>query len=169
MMKRRKRLDSPIGTLLLEGDEKGVSAIRLLSQEEQAQPEQTQPEQTNAVLEQAAAQLDAYFAGERKAFDFPLVLHGTAFESAVWRALLQIPYGQTRSYGQLAAQLHMPGGARAVGGACRRNPLLIAVPCHRVIAASGNLTGFAAGLEAKKRLLLLEGHRLDCGKRVLCK
>ena len=108
------------------------------------------------VLAQAAAQLAEYFAGQRQSFTIPLAPRGTPFQQEVWRALCAIPYGQTRSYGQLAAALGRPSAARAVGGACRRNPIWLMIPCHRVVGASGSLTGYAGGLERKKALLALE-------------
>lgn len=108
------------------------------------------------VLVQAAAQLAEYFAGQRQSFTIPLAPRGTPFQQEVWRALCAIPYGQTRSYGQLAAALGRPSAARAVGGACRRNPIWLMIPCHRVVGASGSLTGYAGGLERKKALLALE-------------
>lgn len=148
--------DSPIGRLLLVQDDWGICRIC------QMNPEDETPEaQSSSLLEQAAWALEEYFAGRRETFSFPLSMHGTAFEKRVWQTLLDIPYGETRTYGQLAAQLGMLKGARAVGGACSRNPLLIAVPCHRVIASSGALTGFAAGMQAKRSLLALEGHAIE--------
>lgn len=108
------------------------------------------------VLAQAAAQLAEYFAGQRQSFTIPLAPRGTPFQQEVWRALCAIPYGQTRSYGQLAAALGRPSASRAVGGACRRNPIWLMIPCHRVVGASGSLTGYAGGLERKKALLALE-------------
>ena len=153
---KRKIIDSPIGRLLLGADDAGICMIRLLNPEEKVDEEHT-----CALLEQAAQELSEYFAGSRKAFGFPISLHGTPFERAVWQALCGIPFGETRTYGQIAAQLGMPKGARAVGSACSRNPVLIAVPCHREIAASGALTGFAAGMPAKRTLLALEGFEMD--------
>ncbi len=108
------------------------------------------------VLAQAAAQLAESFAGPRQNFPRPLAPRGPPFQQEVWRALCAIPYGQTRSYGQLAAALGRPSAARAVGGACRRNPIWLMIPCHRVVGASGSLTGYAGGLERKKALLALE-------------
>lgn len=145
--------ESPIGPLLIAADGQGICEIRLL------QPgENCRESGSCALIERAVEELEEYFSGVRKTFDLPLSACGTAFEQDVWQMLATIPFGETRSYGQLAAQLGRPGSARAVGGACARNPLLIVVPCHRVIASSGALTGFAAGLPAKKALLQLEGH-----------
>lgn len=104
----------------------------------------------------AVEQLEAYFAGERHTFDLALAPTGTAFQLSVWRELLEIPYGETRSYGQLAVRLGSPGASRAVGLANGRNPLAIIVPCHRVIGADGTLTGYAGGMDRKRLLLDLE-------------
>jgi methylated-DNA-[protein]-cysteine S-methyltransferase len=108
------------------------------------------------ILAAACAQLDEYFAGTRTTFDLPLRLEGTPWEQRVWAQLLEIGYGETASYGQLAAKLGVPTAARAVGSANGRNPISIVVPCHRVIGASGKLTGYAWGLERKSSLLGLE-------------
>ncbi|MED9959536.1 MAG: methylated-DNA--[protein]-cysteine S-methyltransferase [Christensenellales bacterium] len=108
------------------------------------------------LLREAARQLDEYFAGARRAFALPLAPQGTPFERQVWDALRAIPYGQTLSYGELAACIGRPAAGRAVGRANGRNPLPILVPCHRVIGADGRLTGYAGGLEAKAWLLALE-------------
>ncbi len=108
------------------------------------------------VAADAAEQIDAYLAGERADFDLPLAPAGTPFEEEVWRALRTIPYGDTWSYQQLADHLDRPGAARAVGRANGRNPLWVVVPCHRVIGSNGSLTGYAGGLDVKRRLLELE-------------
>lgn len=117
------------------------------------------PAPGTALLREAAAQLAAYFAGERRCFSLPLAPVGTAFQQAVWKEMARIPYGETRSYGELAAALGRPGAARAVGMACHRNPLAIFLPCHRVVGAGGALTGYAGGLQAKAFLLALEKKR----------
>ncbi|HKK23463.1 MAG TPA: methylated-DNA--[protein]-cysteine S-methyltransferase [Pseudohaliea sp.] len=111
------------------------------------------------VLSRAAAQLRDYFAGRRRAFDLPLASAGTAFQEAVWAALGAIPFGETRSYGDIARALDRPRAVRAVGAANGRNPLPIVVPCHRVIGADGSLTGYAGGMARKRWLLELEGWR----------
>lgn len=108
------------------------------------------------VLCETARQLDEYFAGKRRAFDVPLAFRGTAFQRAVWAALLRIPFGETSSYGRIARALDRPNAARAVGAANGRNPISIIAPCHRVIGSNGALTGFAGGLAAKEMLLALE-------------
>jgi len=109
-----------------------------------------------ALIKKAAKQLSEYFSGKRKEFDLPLSFTGTDFQKKVWSALLTIPYGETRSYGQIAAQIGNPKASRAVGMANNRNPISILCPCHRVIGADGSLTGYGGGLEAKKFLLELE-------------
>ncbi len=109
-----------------------------------------------ALLERASRQLEEYFAGKRKQFDLPLSLRGTEFQRQVWAALRDIPYGETRSYGQIAQAVGRPKAVRAVGMANHRNPISIIVPCHRVVGADGSLTGYGGGLENKKFLLALE-------------
>jgi len=108
------------------------------------------------LLKRAGKQLMEYLAGERKEFDLPLALEGTEFQQAVWKALLSIPYGQTRSYSQIAASIGNPKACRAVGMANNRNPVAIIVPCHRVIGADGRLVGYGSGLDIKEKLLNLE-------------
>ena len=108
------------------------------------------------LLKEAVAQLKEYFDGTRREFDLPLALEGTAFQRAVWEALLTIPYGETRSYGQIAQSIGNPKACRAVGMANNRNPIAIIVPCHRVIGANGKLVGYGGGLDIKERLLALE-------------
>jgi methylated-DNA-[protein]-cysteine S-methyltransferase len=111
----------------------------------------------NALLERATRQLRAYFAGDLRVFDLPLDMQGTAFQQRVWDELLKIPYGETRSYMQVAVAAGTPQAVRAVGAANGANPIPIVVPCHRVIGSSGKLTGYGGGLPLKKRLLELEG------------
>jgi methylated-DNA-[protein]-cysteine S-methyltransferase len=111
----------------------------------------------NPILIKTARQLEEYFAGTRDCFDLELEFAGTTFQKSVWAALLTIPFGETRSYSEIARQIGNPTAVRAVGAANGRNPISIVAPCHRVIGASGKLTGFAGGLEAKERLLRLEG------------
>ncbi|MFP4394634.1 MAG: methylated-DNA--[protein]-cysteine S-methyltransferase [Anaerolineales bacterium] len=109
------------------------------------------------LLREARAQLAGYFAGRRTAFDLPLDLRGTDFQRAVWEALLAIPYGETRAYGDIAAAIGRPRAARPVGQAVGANPVGVIVPCHRVIGSDGRLTGFGGGLDLKRALLRLEG------------
>ena len=113
-------------------------------------------EDGHPLVRRTAQQLREYFQGERRSFDLPLGLEGTAFQLRVWNALLQIPYGETRSYGQLARELGTAGASRAVGAANGANPIAIIVPCHRVIASDGTLHGYGGGLDRKKFLLELE-------------
>lgn len=149
----RKTIETPVGRLALLSENGALCAIRA------AQDEDGQHNASAPVLEEAARQLGQYFAGERKSFDLPLHMAGSAFDRAVWQQLLAIPFGEIRTYGQIAAALGKPKASRAVGGACSRNPLLIVVPCHRVIAGTGKLTGFAAGMAMKRALLELEGFK----------
>lgn len=143
----------PIGTLGLMDDGTGLSRVFL--RREGAEPDLSEGE-TPLTL-RAAAELEEYFAGARRTFGVPLSPHGTQFQLAVWKALRDIPYGQTRTYGEIAAAVGRPKAARAVGMANHDNPLLIFTPCHRVVGKNGSLTGFACGLDVKRRLLTLEG------------
>jgi methylated-DNA-[protein]-cysteine S-methyltransferase len=144
-------LPSPVGPLLLTGGDDGLTRV-LLDGTDPA-PGWTRDD---ARFTEAARQLGEYFAGERTTFDLPLRPAGTAFEERVWDELRRIPYGETTSYGALARRLGHPRAARAVGRANGRNQLAIVVPCHRVIGASGALTGYAGGVERKRALLALE-------------
>ena len=119
--------------------------------------------QDTPLLRSAEEQLLSYFAGERRTFDLPLRMQGTPFQIQVWQALREIPYGETRSYGDIARAIGNPRACRAVGMANNKNPLLIFVPCHRVIGADGSLTGFGAGLSVKEYLLRLEAGKLTSG------
>ena len=110
----------------------------------------------SALSDWARREIMVYLAGERRAFGFPMCARGTAFQEKVWRALAEIPYGQTRTYGQVAAMVGSPKAARAVGMANHHNPIWIAIPCHRVVGANGSLVGYAGGLEMKQSLLALE-------------
>lgn len=143
------RVATPLTTLGVTMDGDTVTAIRF-------HDESGEPPPTPAARE-VARQLHAYAVGELTAFDVPVRPHGTPFQQRVWRALLDIPYGETRTYGEVAASLGRPTAARAVGLANGRNPIPIIIPCHRVIGADGSLTGFGGGLALKRRLLALEG------------
>ena len=114
-------------------------------------------EKETPLIRKAYSQLTEYLQGERKTFDLPILLRGTPFQQQVWKALCEIPYGETRSYKQIAEAIGNPKSVRAVGMANNRNPLLIVVPCHRVIGANGKLVGYGAGIEKKEFLLRLEG------------
>jgi methylated-DNA-[protein]-cysteine S-methyltransferase len=152
-----RTVDTPIGTLGLVGSEAGLTQVRFSSAG-------LEPDGASAALDEAAAQLQAYFAGELVEFDLPLDLRGTEFQRRCWLALATIPYGQTVSYGEQARRLGLgPDAARAVGAANGRNPLPLVLPCHRVIGADGSLTGFGGGLHVKRFLLELEGALLPLG------
>lgn len=153
-----KKVDSPVGRLTLVATDQGLAAILW----ENDRPRRVRlnieaEDASHPVLVETERQLAEYFSGRRKAFTLALDLAGTAFQRRVWEALLTIPFGETRSYGQIARQIGSPTALRAVGAANGRNPVAIVAPCHRVIGATGRLTGFAGGLEAKARLLALEG------------
>lgn len=154
----RKVMHSPIGRLMLEEEDGALVRVAFEREIPAGIEEQTEelPLQAKEVLEKAERQLDEYFAGERKVFNLPLAPKGTEFQKKVWAALCDIPYGETRSYGQIAAAVGNPKASRAVGMANHRNPISIIVPCHRVIGADGRLVGFGGGLWIKERLLKLE-------------
>ncbi|TCU55868.1 methylated-DNA-[protein]-cysteine S-methyltransferase [Novosphingobium sp. PhB57] len=156
----RSTMPSPIGELTLIASDAGLVAV-LWENDNPARVrlEATEDAHDHPVITAAKAQLGDYFAGEREVFDLPLDFRGTDFQKSVWAQLLAIPFGETRSYGQIASALGNPGGSRAVGAANGRNPISIIAPCHRVVGANGTLTGFAGGLEAKAFLLRLEGPR----------
>jgi methylated-DNA-[protein]-cysteine S-methyltransferase len=149
------RMPSPVGELLLVGDGVWLHSVHMPSQKGRPAVAPGWRRSDDAFAE-ARDQLDAYFAGERREFDLLLAPEGTPFRHEVWSALRAIPYGETRSYGELAAQLGRPRAARAVGLANGRNPIAIVVPCHRVIGSDRSLTGYAAGVERKRQLLELE-------------
>lgn len=153
-----KLIPSPVGRLKLVASDEGLVAVLW----ENDSPQRVRlpnlvenPE--HPILLKAEEELNEYFRGERTRFSVPLDMRGTEFQKRVWEALLGIPYGETRSYGQLASQLGNPNATRAVGAANGRNPISIIVPCHRVVGFNGKLTGFAGGLEAKAHLLYIEG------------
>lgn len=153
-----KMVDSPVGRLKLVATDQGLAGILW----EKDRPRRVRlnieaEDDRHPVLIEAERQLEEYFAGRRKEFAVKLDLAGTAFQRKVWNALLTIPFGETRSYGQIARQIGNPDAVRAVGAANGRNPVSIVVPCHRVIGSTGKLTGFGGGLDAKSRLLALEG------------
>jgi methylated-DNA-[protein]-cysteine S-methyltransferase len=144
---------SPLGELLLAGDESRLLALHLPNRHARGRDWVSAQQPFAGAVEQ----LEEYFAGSRTAFDLPLAAGGSPFEEAVWHALSKIPYGETRSYGEVARAIGRPDRARAVGTANARNPLAIVVPCHRVIGSDGSLTGYGGGLELKRALLELEG------------
>lgn len=166
-------IDTPIGPLLLVAEEDGLREIRFGGGRKPRVPSDGEEVGETSlsggagsaaerkVVDEARAQLAAYFAGRLREFDLPLAPRGSPFELQVWRALLEIPYGTTCSYSEIARRLGAPTASRAVGAANGRNPLPIVVPCHRVIGADGSLTGYGGGLETKRYLLRLEGALQD--------
>lgn len=153
-------MSSPVGKLLLAGDE---IALRMLNFQDGTHPMQPPPawRRNRKPFKKVLKQLNAYFSGKRLAFDLSLAPEGTPFQLKVWRTLCTIPYGETCSYGQLARRIRQPTAFRAVGAANGKNPIPIIVPCHRVIGASGTLTGFGGGLGIKRLLLQIEGCELS--------
>jgi methylated-DNA-[protein]-cysteine S-methyltransferase len=151
------RMASPVGNLTLAATDDGLAAI-LWENDRPGFVRLGVVAEANdhPVLTETARQLNEYFAGHRTSFTLGLDVSGTPFQKTVWNALLTIPFGETRSYAQIARQIGHPTAARAVGGANSRNPLSIVAPCHRVVGSSGELTGFAGGLDVKARLLALE-------------
>ncbi|NLU65901.1 methylated-DNA--[protein]-cysteine S-methyltransferase [Streptomyces sp. HNM0574] len=149
--------DSPLGALVLTGDGTALASLTVPGQRE-GQPPLPEATRDDSAYAEARSQLDAYFAGELTRFRLEFTIRGTPFRERVWQALDSIPYGATTTYGELAAGIGASRAAvRAVGGAVGANPLLIVRPCHRVIGADGSLTGYAGGLDSKRRLLTLEG------------
>lgn len=152
-MKHRFHYEMPIGTICIEAENEKITGLYL-------DGEMDENECETELIREAHRQLSEYFKQERTEFDLPLQLHGTEFQKRVWKALQTIPYGETRSYGELAKMTGNPKACRAVGGANHRNRILIVVPCHRVIGADGSLVGFGGGLDAKAFLLELEKQKL---------
>jgi methylated-DNA-[protein]-cysteine S-methyltransferase len=153
-----KTIASPVGMLKLVASDAGLVAILWENDDpRRVRLGQMVEDETHPILIEAERQLADYFAGTRRAFDLPLDFRGTDFQKSVWAALLAIPFGETRSYADIARAVGRPTAFRAVGAANGRNPISIVAPCHRVIGTSGALTGFAGGLKAKEHLLGLEG------------
>lgn len=143
--------DYPIGKLAIACDEYGITDVTMGIIEAE--------EKKTGLIERAAKQFDEYFSGKRCVFDVPLSVKGTEFQKSVWRALQQIPYGETRSYKDIAEAIGNPKASRAVGMANNCNKIMIIIPCHRVIGANGKLVGYAGGLDVKEKLLTFEsGH-----------
>lgn len=143
------QLKTPAGLVSVHSERGCVTAVYFTAEREYGPA-------PSAVEREAAGQIEAYFAKKLRVFDLPLSFSGTPFQESVWRELLKIPYGETRSYGEIARAVGRPGGARAAGMACNQNRIALVIPCHRVIGASGALTGYAPGVEIKKLLLDLE-------------
>jgi O-6-methylguanine DNA methyltransferase len=154
------RTSSPVGPLFLAASPKGLVRLEFEARAQQLNPENIQLQESRKVLAPYLDQLNEYFAGQRREFSIPLDLRGTDFQLTCWRALLDIPYGETRSYRDLAKAIGHPNAFRAVGMSNNRNPIAIVVPCHRVIAADGSLCGYGGGLDIKRRLLDLESAQL---------
>ena len=156
-MKYFTHVDSPLGTMLLVSNGSSLTGLYFVGQKYVAQPAedwiQTEVAQP---FPDVKRQLAEYFAGERRTFDLPLSFEGTPFQQRVWRAIAAIPHGQTISYGALARSVGTPRSVRAAGAATGRNPISLVVPCHRVVGSDGSLTGYAGGLDRKRRLLALE-------------
>jgi len=148
-------LNSPLGKLTLESDGKALTRIRLPDEQWQPDPKVNRVRKPD-FFKDAATQLGAYFRGEGKGFDLELNPRGTPFQKKVWDLLREIPRGKTITYGELAVRVGNPKASRAVGAANGKNPIPIIIPCHRVIGSNGKLTGYAGGLEAKKKLLEIE-------------
>ncbi len=154
-MKYYLDLQTELGWLRVVEEDAAIVRLDILREQIEA-PTEWQRQDTDLLLE-AKRQLEEYFAGIRAGFSLPLAPQGTDFQKTVWRQLEAIPYGETRTYGQIAAALGKPKASRAVGGANHNNPIAIVIPCHRVIGADGSLTGYAGGIDLKEQLLHLEG------------
>ncbi|MET7362420.1 methylated-DNA--[protein]-cysteine S-methyltransferase [Streptomyces sp. NPDC005562] len=166
MERLHTRIDSPYGTLTLVATD-GVLSGLYMTEQRHRPPEETFGVPDPAPFREVTLQLAAYFTGELTEFDVPLRLDGTPFQRTVWRALQDIPYGETRTYGELAEMLGRPTASRAVGLANGKNPIGVIVPCHRVIGANGSLTGYGGGLDRKQRLLAFESGAAKFGADVL--
>ena len=161
-MKTYKYIQTPLGKYLLAENGKGITFLEHVASELDPRIEKEiaageMVEADTPLLLEGERQLQAYFNGERQKFDLPLDAAGTPFQLKVWEALRQIPYGETRSYKDIAIAVENPKGVRAIGMANNRNPIAILIPCHRVIGADGSLVGYGSGLPTKEKLLRLEG------------
>jgi methylated-DNA-[protein]-cysteine S-methyltransferase len=157
-----KHTRTPVGTLKLIADADALQAILWENDDpKRVRCDALLEETEHGILLETEQQLAEYFRGERTTFSIPLAARGTPFQQSVWAALLEIPFGETRSYGEIARRIGSPDASRAVGAANGKNPISIIVPCHRVIGSSGKLTGFAGGLTVKQRLLALEDVQLS--------
>lgn len=152
-MEKRFYYNTKIGRIAIQENGTAITKLDFINKEVQ---EQIIQEHETALLKEAIKQLNEYFDGKRKSFDLPLEPNGTEFQNKVWNALKEIPFGETRSYGEIAKIIGNEKAARAVGMANNKNPIAIIVPCHRVIGANGKLVGYAGGLDIKERLLNLE-------------
>lgn len=150
-------ISSPIGELLLAGDGTALTLLAMHAQKYYGSEPHEDWQRDDVLFRPVREQLEAYFAGELRAFDVPLAPAGTEFQQKIWQALRDIPFGQTESYGEVAQRIGAPKASRAVGMANGHNPISIIVPCHRVIGANGSLTGYGGGIERKRWLLAHEG------------
>lgn len=148
-----KKADFSIGTLLIETTKEALLSISFADKDAPVAIERTPP----PILNEVIRQLKEYFAGKRRTFDIPLEYHGSDFEESVWQATYEIPYGKTKSYGELAESINNKKACRAVGGALNKNPIPFIIPCHRIVKSDGSLGGYAFGGVLKRRLLELEG------------
>jgi methylated-DNA-[protein]-cysteine S-methyltransferase len=156
-MKSYTQFESPLGEMLVTATREGVTGVYFVGQKYDPGIGTDWTQNADlAFLAVARRQLDEYFRGARSRFDVPLAPRGTPFQLRVWRALMEIPFGETRTYGAIAGHLGAPSSSRAVGAAVGRNPISVMVPCHRVVGATGSLTGYAGGLDRKRALLALE-------------
>jgi methylated-DNA-[protein]-cysteine S-methyltransferase len=148
---------SPLGRMMLVANDDGLAGVYFIGQKHYVRPGSGwRKDPDNESLGKAKKELEEYFAGKRKRFDLPLAPEGSDFQRAVWKAIAGVPFGETITYAELARRAGHPGSARAAGAATGRNPIGIIVPCHRIVGSDGTLTGYAGGLEKKKKLLALE-------------
>lgn len=159
-MLNRMYIKTVIGTYIAEENGAGITRLELLC--DSSITDYSQECKPTLLLKECESELKAYFDGRLKKFSVPVSLHGTEFQKKVWHTLQQIPYGETRSYGEIAECIGSPKACRAVGSANNHNPVAIIVPCHRVIGANGKLVGYAGGLDVKKYLLDLEKKYMGC-------
>ena len=164
-MNAHTTVDSPLGPMLVTSDGQAITGMYFVGQKYGPEDAHCGPADPKApLLSKAARQIGEYFCGTREQFALPLDPRGTPFQRRVWRALAEIPFGHTLTYGDIARRIRAPRAVRAVGAAIGRNPISIAVPCHRVIGANGSLTGYAGGLDRKRALLDLEARSSSQGR-----
>ena len=156
-METRIRIPSPVGVMEAMIGEGRIFALYFVESEDTFPQDVPLSDENLRIAERLKTQMDEYFAGMRREFDLPFVLHGTDFQLAVWNAMRKIPYGEVRTYGEVAWMAGYPRAARAVGTACRKNPLLLIVPCHRVVASDG-IGGYGGRPDIKRAILRLEGN-----------
>jgi methylated-DNA-[protein]-cysteine S-methyltransferase len=157
-MTRYARFESPLGTLLATAEDEAITSVNFIDAKyTKAIGGDWVEDAKSPPLRECAAQLLEYFAGRRRTFSFPMAPRGTGFQKRVWEEIARVPYGKTITYAELARRAGAAGSARAAGAATGRNPVGVAIPCHRIVGTDGRLTGYAGGLERKSRLLELEG------------